>query len=99
MRTRLVVVGAGLVAAVLAVGGIAGVAAQTSNSDTASNPMSSFIDKLAGNLGIGPDKLQSAIDQTRDQMIDEAVASGRITPAQGDQLKQRSLENGGLPRF
>jgi hypothetical protein len=93
IRKRLVIIGAGVVAAVLAVGGIAGVAAQTSGGDQASNPVSTFIDKLAGNLGIGSDQLKSAIDQTRDQMVDEAVADGKITPQQGDQLKQRSVDD------
>jgi len=97
MRKRLVILGAGVVAAVLAVGGIAGVAAQTGE-DTRSNPVSSFIDKLAANLGIGSDELKSAIDQTKDDMIDEAVANGRISPERGEELKQRSLDDA-LDRF
>jgi hypothetical protein len=93
MRKRLIILGTGVVAAVLAVGGIAGVAAQTSGGDTPSNPVSNFVDRLAGNLGIGSDQLKSAIDQTRDQMVDEAVANGQITPEQGDKLKQRSVDD------
>jgi hypothetical protein len=93
MRKRLIILGTGVVAAVLAVGGIAGVAAQTSGGDTPSNPVSSFVDRLASNLGIGSDQLKSAIDQTRDQMVDEAVANGQITPEQGDKLKQRSVDD------
>jgi predicted DNA-binding protein (UPF0251 family) len=98
MRKRLIWVGAGVVAAgVLAVAGIAGVAAQTGG-DAQSNPLTSFVDRLAANLGIGPDQLQSAIDKTRDQMVDDAVAQGKLTQEQGDALKQRA-EGQGLKGF
>jgi len=96
MRKRLTFLAAGTAAAVLAVAGIAGVAAQTG--DSGSNPVGGFIDKLAANLGIGSDELQSAIDKTKDEMVDEAVADGRLSPEQGDALKERSLGDG-LKRF
>lgn len=92
MRKRLTFLAAGTVAAVLAVAGIAGVAAQTGGSD--SNPVGGFIDRLAANLGIGSDELQSAIDKTKDEMVDEAVTDGRLSPEQGKALKERSLGAG-----
>ena len=96
MRKRMVIVAAGAVAAVLAVASIAGVAAQTGGSP--SNPVGGFIDRLAANLGIGAGELRSAIDKTKDEMVDEAVTDGRLSPEQGEALKERSLGDG-LKRF
>jgi hypothetical protein len=84
MRKRIAFLGAAA-AAVLAVAGVAGVAAQTGGSS--SGPVGSFVQRLAANLGIGEDELQAAIDKTHDEMIDEAVAAGRISPELGETLK------------
>lgn len=45
--------------------------------------------KLADNLGVSTDQLDQALKKTASDLIDEAVASGRLTQQQADQLKQR----------
>jgi hypothetical protein len=95
MGKRLVFLTAGVATAVLAVAGIAGVAAQTGE-DSESNPLGTFMERLAANLGIGEDELESAIDQTFDEMVDEAAARGDISPERAEALKERDL--GGLLR-
>jgi hypothetical protein len=43
---------------------------------------------LAQQLGVSVDQLRSATREVRNQLIDQAVAAGRITKEQGDRLKQ-----------
>lgn len=97
MKRPFALVGAGVAATVLAVAGIAGVAAQTSDggSATSGSPVSAFVDKLAGKLGIGSDQLTTAIEQTRNEMLDQAVADGSITADQAAKLKQMPLQDFG----
>lgn len=91
MRRRSGALAAGL-AVVLAVVGVVGVAAQTGGGD--SNPVGSFMQRLAANLGIGEDELRAAIDKTHDEMIDDAVAQGRLTPERAEALKERDFADG-----
>jgi hypothetical protein len=49
----------------------------------------SFFDKLAGRLGVPADKVKTEAKNVQKEMIDEAVAAGRITKEVGDRLKQR----------
>jgi polyhydroxyalkanoate synthesis regulator phasin len=60
-------------------------------------PRERFLDRLAENLGISREELDSTIDETQIEMIDEAVAEGRITEERGEELKQRVED--GLPLF
>lgn len=46
-------------------------------------------EKLAANLGISVDQLRQALRTTGTQLVDEAVAQGKLTQQQGDALKQR----------
>jgi hypothetical protein len=55
-----------------------------------------YIDALAKNLGVSPDTLKSALAQTRTDMqaqrvteIQQAVADGKLTQEQADQMIQR----------
>lgn len=91
MRRRVAVLSAGI-AAILVVAGVAGVAAQTGGSSP--NPVGSFIERLAANLGIGEEELQAAIDKTHDEMIDDAVARGRLSPESAGALKERNFGEG-----
>jgi hypothetical protein len=68
------------------------VAAQTSSEDEPSNPLTTFVERLAANLGIAPDELTSAVERTRDEMVDEAVANGDLTPERGEALKAHDLD-------
>ena len=93
MRRRKVLIGL-IAAGALAIGAVVSVAAQSPGDGGSGG--GNFIAKLAANLGIGEDKLKSAIDLTRTQLIDEAVAAGKLTPAQADQMKQRLAEGKGF---
>lgn len=97
MRTRAAFLGVG-VAVALAVIGVATVAAQTGGGGSA-NPVGGFVERLAANLGIGDDELRAAIDKTHDEMIDDAVAQGKLSPDAGEALKGRDPEERfGSPR-
>ena len=112
MRAKHVLIG-GAAAAVLTVGAVAGVAAQTGTPTPPATPSATangtpaakdaarqqHLDRLAGNLGVTPERLRQAIEQTRNQAIDEAVAAGRLTPEQGERLKQRAAEGGAGPHL
>lgn len=56
-----------------------------------------YLAKLAANLGVTVDALKAANITTMNQMIDEAVASGKMTAEQGAQAKARVAETGGMP--
>jgi hypothetical protein len=83
---RKVIAGA---AAALAVGGAgAGVAAsQTGSSPRADNK--AIVNDAAKELGVSPSKLSAALKKAFSDRIDAAVADGRLTKAEGEQLKQR----------
>lgn len=44
---------------------------------------------MAANLGVSVDDLVAAFTKARMELIDEAVAAGRITPEQAEELKNR----------
>lgn len=78
-------VGAGVIA--FAVAGSSGTARAEEDTD-----VSRYQELLAQQLGISVDQLKAAQKAARDQLIDEAVAAGRITPEQAERLK--ALEPG-----
>ncbi len=98
-----------LALALLAMGGVAAgiVAAQSGGTSTPSvsatpgqkqQQLNDFLDKLATNLGISTDTLKSALTKTETQMLDQAVANGKLTQAQADKIKAR-IESGNGPIF
>ncbi len=54
-----------------------------------------FKGKVADNLGVTTGDLDTAVTGAMIEMIDEAVAAGKITVEQGEEKKQRIAENGG----
>jgi hypothetical protein len=91
---RKVIAGA---AAALAVGGAgAGVAATKLAANSPSEESKAIVNDAAKNLGIEPSKLNAALKKAYEDRIDAAVAAGRLTKAQGDELKQR-IESGDIP--
>ena len=48
-----------------------------------------YIERLARNLGITPDRLREGLKQTALQEVDAALAAGRITQQQADRAKER----------
>ena len=53
---------------------------------------STFLAKVAAKLGIGEDKLKTAVDEAYDETLDEAVTAGRLTQEQADTLKERGFD-------
>ena len=92
MKKKSIVLG---VAGALAVaGGGAGIAATRDSNDDSK----AIIDDAAKQLGVTPAALTSALKKALEHRIDEAVAAGRLTKEQGEELKAR-IEAGGLPFF
>ena len=92
---RKIVAGA---AAALAVGGAgAGIAATRMGSSPA-DESKAVISDAAQQLGIEPSRLSSALKKALEDRVDAAVAAGRITKAEGNDLKQR-IESDEFPLF
>ena len=88
-------IGSIVVIALLLVGTI-GIAAfaQTDSSSGAENlakAYQNFVSKLAANLGIDQNQVKSALDATKQQMLDEAVQQGRLTQEQADRLAEKEF--------
>jgi hypothetical protein len=82
------------VAGAVAVGGGAAIAA---SGDSSTSP-SSFLDAVAKHLGISSDKLRDATKAAAIDQVDAALAAGRITQAQADELKSR-IQSGEIAPF
>jgi hypothetical protein len=52
----------------------------------------------AKQLGVKPSALSAALKKALENRVDAAVAAGRLTKAQGDELKQQ-IESGNVPLF
>jgi hypothetical protein len=79
-----------IAAAALLIAAGGGAAAVAATQDGSPNDESkAVIDDAAGRLGISPDKLTSALKKALMDRVDAAVAAGRITKAEGDELKAR----------
>lgn len=93
---RKVIAGA---AAALAVGGAgAGVAATKLATNSPSEESKAIVNDAAKSLGVEPSKLSAALKKAFEDRIDAAVAAGRLTKQQGDELKQR-IESDDFPLF
>jgi hypothetical protein len=84
-RKSKLVIGA---AAVLAAAG-GGVGVASSQTTSRSEDGKAVIDDAAKQLGISASKLSGALKSALSNRVDAAVAAGRITKAEGDELKQR----------
>jgi hypothetical protein len=92
---RKVIAGA---AAALAVGGAGAGVAATKLTSSPSEESKAIVNDAAKSLGIEPSKLSAALKKAFEDRIDAAVAAGRLTKQQGDELKQR-IESGEFPLF
>jgi len=89
------VIAVGIVVAV--VSPVASAFAQTPPSPTPSAKIdrgADYLAKLAANLGVTVDALKAAGVKTAGQLIDEAVAGGKLTAEQGAQAKARIAAGG-----
>ena len=89
-RTQIV---AGTVAALAVAGGGAAVAATQMNPKEESQAV---VNDAAKQLGIEPSRLSAALKQALKNRVDAAVEDGRLTQAQGNELKA-SIESGEMP--
>jgi polyhydroxyalkanoate synthesis regulator phasin len=96
MAVKRKVVAAGVAA--LAVGGTGAGIAATKIASSPSAENKAIVDATAKNLGIEPSKLTAALEKALEDRVDAAVAAGRLTKQQGDELKQR-IESGEVPFF
>lgn len=96
MAVKRKVVAAGVAA--LAVGGTGVGIAATKMAHSPGAENKAIVDATAKNLGIAPSKLTAALEKALEDRVDAAVASGRLTKQQGDELKQR-IESGDIPFF
>ncbi len=82
---------AGAVVAAVGLGGTY-YAFSSAHADTSTNPVSTFMAKLAGKLGVSTDSLQTAVDETKTEVKSEelttAVTSGSLTQEQADLLSK-----------
>jgi hypothetical protein len=92
-RTRKALV-VGAVALAVAVASGAAIAASGSSSPSPK----SFFDSVAKHLGISSQKLQDATKAAAIDQVDAALADGKITKAEADQLKAR-INSGEYPPF
>jgi hypothetical protein len=82
---------AATVAGLAVAGGGAAIAASQTDSSG-----SSFLDSVAKHLGISSEKLEDATKAAAIDQVDQALADGRITKEQADELKSR-IESGEWP--
>jgi hypothetical protein len=90
VKRRFLITAAGIAA--LGGGGVAYAVSQGSNNDR-----QAFINDVAHRLNVSPDKLKSALQGAFFDRLDAAVAAGKLTRQQADQIKQRVQQGGGLP--
>jgi len=88
-------VAAGAVALVAVTGGGAAIGATQLSPKQESRAV---LNDAAGQLGVSPGERSAAIKSALEKRIDAAVAAGRITAAQGEEMKQ-GIESGDLPLF
>ena len=85
-------------AALAIVGGGGGALAATGGGGIfGSDGQKALLDDAAGRLKVDSADLKTALQQAYDDQIDAAVKAGRITAAQGTELKARAKANGGFP--
>jgi hypothetical protein len=80
-------------AAALAVGGAGAGIAATKLTSSPSDESQAVISAAAKQLGVQPNALSSALKRALEDRVDAAVAAGRLTKAQGNELKQRIESN------
>jgi len=94
LKPRLI---AGTVAGLAVAGGGAALAADQLGGSP-QHESQAVVNDAAQQLGVTPGALTSALKKALENRVDAAVAAGRLTKAQGEELKQR-IESGHLPFF
>jgi polyhydroxyalkanoate synthesis regulator phasin len=82
--------------AVAAVAGGGGAIAATQLGSSPSAESKAVVNDAAKQLGVEPSRLSAALKKALEDRVDAAVAAGRMTKAQGDELKKR-IESDDFP--
>jgi hypothetical protein len=85
MKKGLLILG-GVTALGVALFAVAGARAQEGEDE---GPVRDFVGRLAEKLGISEDELTTAVKEVELEMIDEALADGRITEEQAAEMRER----------
>jgi hypothetical protein len=88
-----------IAASSVALAGGAGAAVAATSNDEAKQQEQAVLDDAAGRLGTTPEELRDALGAALDAQLDEAVADGRLTQAQADEIKQRRQRSGSVLGF
>jgi hypothetical protein len=88
---------AGAAAALALAGGGAAIAAKQLGFSSSSESKA-VVNDAAKQLGVQPSALSNALKKALNDRVDAAVAAGRLTKAQGAELKQR-IQSGDVPLF
>jgi hypothetical protein len=91
---RKLAIGTTALAAVAFAGG-----AYAAAQDSTANVRQAFLNDVAKRLKVTPQELTAAFQGAFSDQLRAAVASGKLTQAQANALKQRALRRGGLPSF
>src|SRR5438309_2108616 len=83
-------------AAALALGGAGAGVAATQLGSSSGDESKAVVSDAAKRLGVQPSALSDALKKALEDRVDAAVTAGRLTKAQGDELKQR-IESGDFP--
>lgn len=73
-------------------------AAASSTPTRRQQAVDAFIDKVAKNLNVSSDQLKSAVKDAALQTVDEQVAAGKLTQAQGDKITA-AINSGKYPQL
>ena len=94
-------IGLAIVALVaLATAAVGFVAAQSDEAVPGKGRIGDFLSRLADNLGITQEELEGAIDQTQLELLDEAVADGRVSEDKAAKIRERiESSEGGFGPF
>ena len=88
-RTRKSTLAALAAGAVVVVVAGAGAAVAATRGDTPQQARQTELNDAAKELGVAPAKLREALENVLERRVDAAVADGRLTRGQGDELKAR----------
>ena len=78
--------------AVIGLGAVA-IGGAVTSAQEGDGPVGTFVSNLAEKLGVSESELTTAIKDTRVEMLDEAVANGRLTQEQADRMREKINES------
>ncbi len=82
---RLLMIAAAVVVLVVGAVAVSGAATSAQEGD---GPLGTFLGRVAEKLGISEEEFETAIDEARTELIDEAVAEGRLTEEQAERARE-----------